>query len=59
MSKRKNTSTTPESPTNSLTKEQKRYSTAFWIVITLILYGLGLLADTISGSSELSVGGGI
>lgn len=48
MSKRKNTSTTPESRTSSLTKEQKRYGTAFWIVLTLILYGLGHLADTIS-----------
>ena len=48
MSKRKNTSTTPQSPTSSLTKEQKRYGTAFWIVLTLILYGLAHLADTIS-----------
>lgn len=48
MSKRKNTSTTPESPTNSLTNSQKRYGTAFWIVFTLILYGIGHLVDTIS-----------
>lgn len=48
MSKRKNTSTTPESPTNSLTNSPKRYGTAFWIVFTLILYGIGHLVDTIS-----------
>ena len=48
MSKRKNTSTTPESPTSSLTNQQKRYATAFWIVFTLILCGMGHLVGTIS-----------
>lgn len=48
MSKRKNTSTTPESPTNSLTKQEKRYATAFWVVFALILYGMAHLEGTIS-----------
>lgn len=31
-----------------MTNSQKRYATAFWIVFTLILYGIGHLVDTIS-----------